>query len=196
MLVGTSSCMCVLRCVYSYVQYTSFVIDCKSTKPGKVTGVWYNKYMTSNELAQLDDEIIAGHLIKLFTFRAEHPGVSTRKACEELGLNYQATTRWLREGKLTTYLADIHDVRSDAAQITALDELQSIVTHQAMVARGEAKGNSTAAAAFVLEIAKMGARSTPIQASGGPQLHIFIPQMGRPTEGVIDSPSVVEIKDP
>jgi len=117
--------------------------------------------MSSTEVKQFDDEIIAQQLIKLFTFLMEHPDFNKKDACAELGINYRSALNWISAGKLQTYLAGIHDVRSDMAQITALGELQSIVRYQAKIARGDVSpqgANPTSAAMFVLEIAKRGAR--------------------------------------
>jgi hypothetical protein len=155
--------------------------------------------MTSNKIQQIDNEIIANQLIELFNFLMEHPDYSKKDACDELGINYRAALRWINENRLSDYLSEIHDVRSDVAQITALDELNSIIKYQAKIARGEVSpsgASPTAAAAFVLEVAKLGARRDA-PAFNARQINVFVPQMGQRKEGApaVGAPHVRELKD-
>lgn len=144
----------------------------------------------SEQLAILEDEIIANQVLNLIRFRIKHPGMSIVQACEELGMPYRRTLDWLNNGKLGDYLAQVHDVRSDVAQIMALEELPGIVEYQAKIAKGEVSprgANPTAAAAFILEIARLGSKDDGRQTNYN-QVNVFVPNMkdGAP---VIDAPS-------
>ena len=149
-------------------------------------------------MAQVDQEIAANQLVKLFKYLIEHPDSNKKSACEELGINYRAALRWINDGVLHTYLSEIHDVRSDLAQILALDELPSVVKYQARIARGEISPNGaspTGAATFVLNVAKLGARRelTNLHMS---QIGLFVPEMPKPGTSMIDAPGkLVEKED-
>jgi len=146
--------------------------------------------MKSDNLATMDSELIADQLMKLFKFLLEHPGSTKKAACTELNINYRAALRWIKQGMLHEYLSSIHDVRSDLSQIIALNELPSIVEFQARVARGEvpASGaNPTAAANFVLEIAKLGAHRE-VGNFRLSQINVFVPEMPEPGTPAIDAP--------
>ena len=134
--------------------------------------------MTSTNLKVIDEEIIANQIIKLFQYRIEHPKLNMKQACEELGMPYQRTLNWINQGKMGEYLAQIHDVRSDISQIIALNELPSIVEYQAQIATGQVQprgANPTAAAQFVLEVARIGSKDS------GPstlnQVNVWLPEM-------------------
>lgn len=158
---------------------------------GKSSGsILYSMEETNIEL--LDKELAAVQIIKLYTFLQDHPDYSKREACTELGLSYDSTLRWIREGVLTEYLERTHDVRSDVAQVTALNELQSIVLYQAKIARGEVLprgANPTAAAQFVLQIATLGARAEQRTAGNLHQINIYVPEMKETGTSVIDVPA-------
>ena len=148
--------------------------------------------MTSNELKEMDNEIIANEIIKLFRFRIEHPKLSLAQACEELGMPYHRTLQWINQGKMGDYLAEIHDIRSDISQIMALDLLPGIVDYQAKIATGQVSprgANPTAAAAFVLEIARLGSNEEGPRTLS--QINVWIPSMGNDGTPVIDVPSEI-----
>jgi len=171
------------------VQYTTPVLNYKGAKPDLAIDckVLYTTCMSSTELTQFDNEIIAQRLIKLFTFLMEHPDYNKKEACEELSINYRSALKWIAAGKLQTYLAEIHDVRSDVAQITALGELHSIVRYQAKIARGDVSpqgANPTSAAMFVLEIAKRGARQE-MTVKQLQQTNIWMPMPAVPPEKAV-----------
>lgn len=147
--------------------------------------------MTDTNIKLLDDELAAAQVIKLYTFLQDHPDYSKVKACEELGLPYDSVLRWIREGRLTSYLSQLHDTRSDMAQVTALNELQSIVIYQAKIARGEVfprGANPTAAAQFVLQVATMGARAEQQKIGSMQQINLYVPEMKETGTRVIDVP--------
>lgn len=146
------------------------------------------------EIKKLDEELMAAQVIKVMTLLMDNPGWSKRKACEELGYSYDSITRWIREGKLTGYLSEIHDERSDIAQIAALGELQSIVLYQARIARGEASprgANPTAAAQFVLQVATLGARTEQRHDGSMQQINIYVPEMKTAGAPMIDAPAIM-----
>jgi hypothetical protein len=148
--------------------------------------------MTNADLQLLDKEIAAQQVIKVFSFLSQHPDYSKRQVCEELGLSYDNVTRWIREGVLTEYLDHVHDVRSDVAQITALNELQDVVIYQAKIARGEVMprgANPTAAAQFVLQVATLGARSEQRQSGSLQQINIYVPEIREAEALSIDAPA-------
>lgn len=94
-------------------------------------------------------------------------------------MEYHRTLDWINNGKLHEYLESIHDVRSDIAQIIALNELPSIVEFQSRIARGEASprgSNPTAAAQFILDVAKLGSKGGEPSRSLS-QVNVFIPNM-------------------
>ena len=134
----------------------------------------------SEDLILFDEEIIANQILKLYGFRIEHPDLTIKDACEELGMHYQRALTWLKSGKIHEYLDRIHDVRSDMSQILALNELPSIVEYQARIARGEASprgANPTAAAQFILDVAKLGSKDNQNRALS--QINVFVPSMGK-----------------
>ena len=128
----------------------------------------------NTELQQMDNEIKGQTLLKVFTARLAAPTLPLTKVCENLNLPYNTIRKWIAAGGLATYLAQIHDVRSDMSQAIALNELPSVVQHQAAVARGEKRGNATAAAEFVLQVAQLGAR-TERKVSHAIQVNQYMP---------------------
>lgn len=154
--------------------------------------------MTDTALTQLDNEIIVTQLVRLYKFRVEHPEYSTKSACEELGLSYRAVLEWLKEGRLSDYVAEIKDPRSDIAQITALESLVDVVAYQVKIATGvvQIQGVSPVAAAkFLLDVAKL-----ETQAGRGnlTQVNVFVPQVGEASSKpgaptmVVDAPGKVK----
>ena len=153
----------------------------------------YNVHMTSTQLQEMDEEVIANEIIKLFKYRIENPRLSLAKACDELGMPYQRTLQWINQGKMSDYLATIHDIRSDISQIMALDQLPAIVEYQAKIATGQVSprgSNPTAAAAFVLEVARLGSKDDgPNNLSQN--INIWIPNMKKDEAPVIDASSEI-----
>jgi len=133
-----------------------------------------------NEIKEFDEEVIAQHLIELYTHRLEYPGTSIKRACENLGLPYRSVLGWLKDHKLADYLAEIHDPRSDLSQAVALNNLPGIVQTMADVATGKTEmrgSNPQAAAEFVLKVAQLGANAEPRTVIQNQQA-VYIPQLG------------------
>ena len=137
--------------------------------------------MSDNEfLAQMDEEIIGHHLIDVYTYRLENPKASVKEACEALDLPYQSVLAWIREGKFTAYLDNIHDPRSDLAQSIALNNLPSIVKRMADIALGlvtERGTNQQAAAEFILKVAQVGAKGDSGGVRSATQVNVYVPHM-------------------
>lgn len=114
----------------------------------------YNMEKTE-ELAQVDNEIIVHHLVKAYEFRLENPKASWPQACEELGIPYKTLNRWLGEGYLQDYIASIRTTSTDTAVALALEALPDIVQKQIDIATMKVvqKGVSpTAAAKFIMDL--------------------------------------------
>jgi hypothetical protein len=144
----------------------------------KIAYCVYNICMSNTNVQAMNDEIIANQIIKLFQYRIEHPKLSMKQACEELGMPYQRTLDWINQGKIGEYLAQIHDVRSDISQIMALNELPEIVEYQAKIATGKVQprgANPTAAAQFVLEVARIGSKDDGTKSLT--QVNVWLPEM-------------------
>ena len=134
----------------------------------------------NTNLAEFDNEIIGRVLIDVFNYRIENPRATVKDACTELNLSYQSVLRWIKDGRFQQYLAEIHDIRSDIAQATALDQLPLIVKHMADVALGRTtmRGqNPQAAAEFVLKVAQVGAHGNEYKQPTLVQTNVYMPDM-------------------
>lgn len=149
--------------------------------------------MTNVDLAQFDNEIIGATLLKVFNYRLAHPTEPMTTVCAELGLNYRTITAWIADGKMTQYLAQIHDARSDLSQAVALNSLPEIVQVMAEVATGRRTmrgGNPQEAAKFVLQVAQLGARMQATDSRALQQVNVYVPVLG--AEQATPPPTIVD----
>lgn len=152
--------------------------------------------MTDTNIVQMDEEIIGQNLIAVYNYRLENPHSTVKDACAALGLTYQTVLRWIQEDKFTTYLAQIHDPRSDLAQAEALNSLPSIVKSMAEIATGQRTirgGNPQAAAEFVLKVAQLGAHFEPRQTGNATQVNVYVPEMNVGGEPQAHPATVIDV---
>lgn len=103
-----------------------------------------------------------------------HEGLSIGEACDAVKLPKTTFLKWLQDGVLTEYLADLHRAHRDAAAAAAAEALPRVISYMVAIATGEQQvmnASPVAAARFVVEVADSSG-----QEKGGPTQTTFVPQ--------------------
>jgi hypothetical protein len=151
--------------------------------------------MKNKAIEEIDDRIIAHHLIRVIEYRVDHVKASLRETCDALELPYTTVKSWIDSNKFSNALESLHSEQSDLAQAIALEGLPGVVKTMIDIATGKRDfrgSNPQAAADIVMRVAQMGARATATEPKIMIQQNTFVPEIKKGDTDLSASPIVID----